>query len=154
MGRLGSVHLAGVAREARSRTHRRRRGHQRARLPGRLPISLADKKKSAAIKDYLDRLRRAQNWVYKHPQAWAKVWAKDTGLPYGAAYDAVKRTNGTRVTVAVDKNVITSEQQIADSFTELKLIPRKVDFSKYVDTRFNDKLPPSTTAPRTYGKES
>ncbi|WP_328634212.1 ABC transporter substrate-binding protein [Streptomyces sp. NBC_00356] len=118
------------------------------------PIALADKKKSAAIKDYLDRLRRAQNWVYKHPQAWAKVWAKDTGLPYGAAYDAVKRTNGTRVTVAVDKNVIASEQQIADSFTELKLIPRKVDFSKYVDTRFNDKLPPSTTAPRTYGKES
>ncbi|MFD7298372.1 ABC transporter substrate-binding protein [Streptomyces sp. NPDC059897] len=118
------------------------------------PGALADKKKSAAIKDYLDRLRRAQNWVFKHPQAWAKVWSKDTGLPYGAAYDAVRRTNGTRVTVAVDKNVIASEQQIADAFTALKLIPRKVDFSKYVDTRFNGELPPSTTAPRTYGKGS
>ncbi|MET8472969.1 ABC transporter substrate-binding protein [Streptomyces sp. NPDC006422] len=114
------------------------------------PGALADKKKSAAIKDYLDRLRRAQNWVYKHPQAWAKVWAKDTGLPYEVAYDAVKRTNGTRVTVAVDKDVVRSEQEIADTFARLKLIPHKVDFSKFVDTRFNGELPPSSTAPRTY----
>ncbi|MYW63498.1 aliphatic sulfonate ABC transporter substrate-binding protein [Streptomyces sp. SID8379] len=118
------------------------------------PTALADKKKSAAIKDFLGRLRRAQDWVYKHPEAWAKVWAKDTGLPYDVALDAVKRTNGTRVTVAIDKGVIASEQQIADTFTQLKLIPRKVDFSEFVDTRFNGELPASTTAPRTYGKES
>ncbi|MEU6990218.1 ABC transporter substrate-binding protein [Streptomyces sp. NPDC046465] len=118
------------------------------------PGALADKKKAAAISDYLKRLRRAQDWVYKHPQAWAKVWAKDTGLPYDVALDAVKRTNGTRVTVAVDKNVIRSEQKIADTFTELKLIPRRIDFGDFVDTRFNDDLPPSTSKPRTYRKES
>ncbi|MCF3123625.1 ABC transporter substrate-binding protein [Streptomyces arenae] len=118
------------------------------------PAALKDKKKSAAIDDYLKRLRRAQDWVHKHPEAWAKVWAKDTGLPYEVALDAVKRTNGTRVPVAVDKNVITSEQQIADTFTDLKLIPRRVDFGDYVDTRFNADLPPSTTKPRSYSKES
>ncbi|MFI6873436.1 ABC transporter substrate-binding protein [Streptomyces sp. NPDC050400] len=118
------------------------------------PTALADQKKSAAIKDYLDRLRRAQDWVYKHPEAWAKVWAKDTGLPYDVALDAVKRTNGTRVTVAVDKGAIASEQQIADTFTKLKLIPRKVDFADFVDTRFNGDLPASTAAPRSYAKES
>jgi sulfonate transport system substrate-binding protein len=118
------------------------------------PGALADSRKSAAIKDYLDRLRRAQNWVFKHPQAWAKVWAKDTGLPYEVALDAVKRTNGTRVTVAVDQGAIDSEQRIADTFTELKLIPRKVDFGDFVDRRFNAGLPASTTAPRTYAKES
>ncbi|MFJ4715347.1 ABC transporter substrate-binding protein [Streptomyces sp. NPDC088785] len=118
------------------------------------PTALADKKKSAAIKDFLERLRRAQDWVYKHPDAWAKVWSKDTGLPYDVALDAVKRTNGTRVSVAIDKGVIASEQQIADTFTKLKLIPRQVDFSQFVDTRFNGDLPASTTAPRTYGKES
>ena len=58
------------------------------------PAALDDKKKAAAIKDYLERLRRAQNWVFKHPEAWAKVWAKETGLPYEVALDAVKRTNG------------------------------------------------------------
>ncbi|NEB82406.1 ABC transporter substrate-binding protein [Streptomyces sp. SID14478] len=118
------------------------------------PTALGDKKKSAAIKDYLDRLRRAQDWVFKHPEAWAKVWAKDTGLPYDVALDAVKRTNGTRVTVSVDKAVIASEQQIADTFTKLKLIPGKVDFGDFVDTRFNGDLPASSTAPRTYGKDS
>ncbi|WP_369213092.1 ABC transporter substrate-binding protein [Streptomyces flavofungini] len=118
------------------------------------PGALKDKKKSAAISDYLRRLRKAQDWVFEHPEAWAKVWAKDTGLPYEVALDAVKRTNGTRVPVAVDKNVVTSEQEIADTFTALKLIPRRIDFGDFVDTRFNGDLPPSTTKPRTYRKES
>ncbi|MBK6013672.1 ABC transporter substrate-binding protein [Streptomyces sp. MBT53] len=115
------------------------------------PGALADKKKAAAIKDYLDRLRRAQTWVFSHQEAWAKVWSKDTGLPYEVALASVKRTNSTRVSVAVDKPLIASEQQIADTFTQLKLIPRKVDFAEFVDTRYNGSLPASTSAPRTTG---
>ncbi len=60
----------------------------------------------------------------------------------------MKRTNATRVPVAIDKPLIASEQEIADTFTALKLIPRKVDFGDFVDTRFNGDLPPSTTTPR------
>ncbi|GHK01959.1 ABC transporter substrate-binding protein [Streptomyces sp. NPDC003753] len=112
------------------------------------PSALKDKKKAAAIKDYLERLRRAQGWVYAHPEAWAKVWAKDTGLSYEVALAAVKRTNASRVPVAVDKSLIASEQQIADTFTSLKLIPRKVNFGDFVDTEFNGNLPPSTATPR------
>ncbi|MEV6512864.1 ABC transporter substrate-binding protein [Streptomyces sp. NPDC051642] len=115
------------------------------------PGALADKKKSAAIKDYLDRLRRAQTWVFTHQEEWAKAWSKDTGLPYEVALASVKRTNSTRVSVAVDKPLIASEQQIADTFTQLKLIPRKVDFADFVDTRYNESLPASTSAPRTTG---
>ena len=114
------------------------------------PSALEDTEKAAAVKDYLDRLRRAQDWVYRHPDAWAKVWAKDTGLPYEVALASVKRTNASRIAVAVDKPLISSEQQIADTFTELKLIPGKVDFAAFVDTRFNGGLPPSTTTPRVY----
>ncbi|WP_405837549.1 ABC transporter substrate-binding protein [Streptomyces sp. NBC_01518] len=115
------------------------------------PGALADKKKAAAIKDYLDRLRRAQTWVFTHQEEWAKVWSKDTGLPDEVALASVKRTNSTRVSVAVDKPLIASEQQIADTFTQLKLIPRKVDFADFVDTRYNGNLPASTSAPRTTG---
>ncbi|MER7173930.1 ABC transporter substrate-binding protein [Streptomyces mesophilus] len=114
------------------------------------PSALKDKKKSAAIEDYLARLRRAQDWVFDHPEEWAKVWAKDTGLPYEAALAAVKRSNGTRVPVAVDKAAVASEQQIVDTFAELKLIPRKVTFADFVDPRFNGDLPPSTTPARIY----
>ncbi|MET8814747.1 ABC transporter substrate-binding protein [Streptomyces sp. NPDC004549] len=111
------------------------------------PGALRDPKKAAAIKDYLARLRRAQVWVHDHQQEWAKVWAKDTGLPYEVALASVRRTNSTRVSVAVDKPLVASEQQIADTFTALGLIPKKVDFGDFVDPRFNGDLPPSTTAP-------
>lgn len=112
------------------------------------PSALQDKKKAAAIKDYLQRLRRATAWVYDHQEEWAKVWAKDTGLPYEVALASVKRTNASRVSVAVDKPLIASEQEIADTFTELKLIPNKVDFGDFVDPRYNGDLPPSTTQAR------
>ncbi|SNX56622.1 sulfonate transport system substrate-binding protein [Streptomyces sp. TLI_55] len=115
------------------------------------PSALQDKKKAAAIKDYLERLRRATTWVHDHQEEWAKVWAKDTGLPYEVALASVKRTNATRISVAVDKPLIASEQEIADTFTELKLIPKKVDFADFVDTRFNAGLPPSTTPARGEG---
>ncbi|AGP59926.1 hypothetical protein M271_42755 [Streptomyces rapamycinicus NRRL 5491] len=118
------------------------------------PSSLEDEKKVKVIKDYLGRLRRAQDWVYKHPEEWAEVWGKETGLPYQVALDSVKRTNGTRVYVAVDKPAVASEQEIADTFAKLKLTPRRYQFADYVDTRFNGGLPPSTSAPRTYGKGS
>ncbi|MFF4800543.1 ABC transporter substrate-binding protein [Streptomyces sp. NPDC001351] len=112
------------------------------------PSALQDPKKAAAIKDYLERLRRATTWVYGHQEEWAKVWAKDTGLPYEVALASVRRTNATRISVAVDKPLIASEQQIADAFTGLKLIPKKVDFGAFVDTRYNGKLPASTTPAR------
>ncbi|MGW3038172.1 ABC transporter substrate-binding protein [Streptomyces sp. NPDC001178] len=112
------------------------------------PSALQDKKKAAAIKDYLERLRRATAWVYGHQEEWAKVWAQDTGLPYEVALASVRRTNATRISVAVDKPLIASEQQIADAFTDLKLIPKKVDFGAFVDTRYNGKLPASTTPAR------
>ncbi|MFJ9903713.1 ABC transporter substrate-binding protein [Streptomyces sp. NPDC101152] len=112
------------------------------------PSALGDAKKAEAIKDYLERLRRAYKWVYSHEDEWAKVWAKETGLPDDVALAAVKRTYTTRVAVAVDQQLIASEQQIADTFTRLKLIPGKVDFGAFTDTRYNGGLPPSTTAPR------
>ncbi|WP_406255870.1 ABC transporter substrate-binding protein [Streptomyces chartreusis] len=112
------------------------------------PAALQDKKKAAAIDDYLQRLRRATAWVYDHQEEWAKVWAKDTGLPYEVALASVKRTNATRIPVAIDKPLIASEQEIADTFTELKLIPNKVDFGAFVDPRYNGDLPPSTAQTR------
>ncbi|MFJ9988906.1 MULTISPECIES: ABC transporter substrate-binding protein [Streptomyces] len=118
------------------------------------PASLNDAKKSKAIGDLLVRLERAQKWVFEHPEEWAKVWARETGLPYAVALDAVKLSYGTRVPVAIDAAAIASEQEIADTFAELRLIPRRFDFEDYVDTRFNRDLPPSSTAPRSYGKAS
>uniref|UniRef100_A0AAU2VZT2 Putative aliphatic sulfonates-binding protein n=1 Tax=Streptomyces sp. NBC_00008 TaxID=2903610 RepID=A0AAU2VZT2_9ACTN len=118
------------------------------------PAALKEPGKSKAIGDLLVRLNRAQSWVFKHPDAWAKVWAKETGLPYEVALDAVKLTAGTRVPVAIDPAAIASEQEIADTFADLKLIPRRFVFKDFVDTRFNRDLPASSATPRSYGKAS
>ncbi|MEU1228259.1 ABC transporter substrate-binding protein [Streptomyces sp. NPDC005828] len=118
------------------------------------PSALADPEKAKAVGDFVERLRRAQSWVFKHPEEWAKVWSKETGLPYEVALAAVKRSNGTRIPVALDDAAIASEQKIADTFAGLKLIPRTFRFADYVDTRFNKDLPPSTTPARSYGKAS
>ncbi|MEL5954316.1 ABC transporter substrate-binding protein [Streptomyces sp. CLV115] len=114
------------------------------------PAALKDPAKSRAIGDLLVRLQRAQSWVFEHPEAWAK----ETGLPYEVALDAVRLSAGTRVSVALDPAAIASEQAIADNFAGLELIPRRFSFEEYVDTRFNRDLPPSSTAPRSYGKAS
>lgn len=116
------------------------------------PAALRESGKSRAIGDLLVRLNRAQNWVFKHPEAWAKVWAKETGLPYEVALDAVRLTYGTRVPVAIDPAAIASEQEIADTFADLSLIPHRFVFKDYVDTRFNRDLPASSATPRSYGK--
>ncbi|NED86477.1 ABC transporter substrate-binding protein [Streptomyces sp. SID11233] len=118
------------------------------------PAALQESGKSKAIGDLLVRLNRAQSWVFKHPDAWAKVWAKETGLPYEVALDAVKLTAGTRVPVAIDPAAIASEQEIADTFADLKLIPQRFVFKDFVDTRFNRDLPASSATPRSHGKAS
>ncbi|MFE9133253.1 ABC transporter substrate-binding protein [Streptomyces sp. NPDC007355] len=118
------------------------------------PSALADPAKEKAIGDLVERLRRAQGWVFEHPEEWAEVWAKETGLPYEVALAAVKRSNGTRIPVAIDDAAVASEQKIADTFAALGLIPRSFRFADYVDTRFNKDLPPSTTPARSYGKAS
>ncbi|MEU3458954.1 ABC transporter substrate-binding protein [Streptomyces sp. NPDC006733] len=118
------------------------------------PGALADKNKAQAVGDYLTRLRRAQDWAHGHPEEWAKVWSKETGLPYEVALDAVKRSSGTRVTVAVDDAAIASEQKIADTFADLKLIPNRFTFKDFVDQRFNGDLPASDAPAHSYGKAS
>ncbi|WP_236573494.1 hypothetical protein [Streptomyces sp. GS7] len=74
------------------------------------------------------------------------------GLPGKTARDAVRRTHGAAVTVAVDRAALASEQRIVDTFAALALIPRACDFAEFVNPRINGGLPPSSTAPRTYGK--
>ncbi|KQX57333.1 MULTISPECIES: ABC transporter substrate-binding protein [unclassified Streptomyces] len=118
------------------------------------PAALADPAKAKAVGDLVERLRRAQGWVFEHPEEWAKVWAKETGLPYEVALAAVKRSNGTRIPVALDDAAVASEQRIADTFAALGLIPRTFRFADYVDRRFNKDLPPSTTPARSYRKAS
>lgn len=101
--------------------------------------ALKDKAKVAAIRDYLTRPNRAYVWSATHQQQWTQTWAAQIGLPVSVAAVAVKR----RVTtpVKLDDAVIGGEQQLADSFSDAKLIPGRLTFDDFVDRRFNDTVP-------------
>jgi sulfonate transport system substrate-binding protein len=100
--------------------------------------ALDDKGKDPALKEYLIRYYKAQKWADTHREEWAKAWAAETGLKYEVALAAVNR-NGD-LPVKIDDTLIKSEQELADAFTEDKTLPGKVDFAKFVDTRFQGDL--------------
>jgi sulfonate transport system substrate-binding protein len=100
--------------------------------------ALDDKGKNPALKEYLIRYYKAQKWADTHREEWAKAWAAETGLKYEVALAAVNR-NGD-LPVKLDDTLIQSQQELADAFTEDKTLPGKVDFAKFVDTRFQGDL--------------
>ncbi|RKT51617.1 ABC transporter substrate-binding protein [Saccharothrix australiensis] len=100
--------------------------------------ALDDPGKSAAIKEYLIRIGKAQRWADAHRDEWARAWAAETGLKPEVARAAVDR--GADLPVALDDAVIASEQELADAFTADGTLPGGVDFRKFVDTRFQGEL--------------
>ncbi|MEN3308740.1 MAG: sulfonate transport system substrate-binding protein [Micromonosporaceae bacterium] len=98
--------------------------------------ALADPGKVAAIRDYLGRIARAHTWANSHVDDWAKVWARGAGLPQDVMLVAAKDAASTAT--PVDDTVISSEQEVADAFTEAGLIPRAVTFADFAVRDFND----------------
>ncbi|MEU8274331.1 ABC transporter substrate-binding protein [Microbispora bryophytorum] len=100
------------------------------------PAALDDAGRRTAIGDFLTRLGKARNWAATHLDEWAKVWARETGLPIEVADAAV--ANAVATPVVIDESVVSSEQEIADAFTAEGLVPGTITFSQFVDDRFND----------------
>ncbi|TQM71923.1 sulfonate transport system substrate-binding protein [Actinomadura hallensis] len=98
--------------------------------------ALADEERAAALKDFLGRFQRAIEWSNSHPKEWAGIWAKQTRLPGPVTERAVERRLAD--VVPIDDSVIASEQEIADSFSAVDLIPGEVDIAGFFDRRFND----------------
>ncbi|QQQ76269.1 ABC transporter substrate-binding protein [Saccharothrix sp. 6-C] len=100
--------------------------------------ALASPGKSEAIKEFVKRIGEAQRWADTHRDEWARAWAAETGLKLEVARAAVER--GGDLPVALDDEVIASEQELADAFTADGALPGKVDFREFVDTRFQEEL--------------
>lgn len=97
--------------------------------------ALADPARSAALGDYLTRVRRAHRWANEHQEEWAKVFARLTGVDGDVIASAVKRGGFKDLKLAGD--VIAREQLVADAFAEAGLIPKPVRIADIVDTRFD-----------------
>lgn len=97
--------------------------------------ALADPAKKAAIEDYVKLLNEAYEWSATHTQAWAKVWAKATGLPETIMLKAAK--DDTEVPVPITKEVVAAQQGIVGAFYKAGLIPKSFDFADYSYSGFN-----------------
>ncbi|MBO2452739.1 ABC transporter substrate-binding protein [Actinomadura barringtoniae] len=97
---------------------------------------LGDKARTAALKDFVGRYQRAIAWADAHRPEWAKLWAQQTGLSVPVSQKAVDR-KVTKV-IPIDDTVVNSEQQLADLFSDAKVLPGKVKIDDFFDRRFND----------------
>jgi sulfonate transport system substrate-binding protein len=93
--------------------------------------ALQDPAKVEAIRDYVRRLGAAWRWAGEHPDEWAEAWTADAGLPIEVTRVAVLRKLSD--IVALDEEIITAQQNLADLFLEEGELTRAVTFTDIVD---------------------
>lgn len=103
-------------------------------------VALDDAATEAAVEDYVQRITRAQVWASENQQEWADVWAEQTGLSPDVTLAAAKKRPLT--VLPVDGEVVDSEQEISDTFTDADLLPEAVDVADYFDGRYDEQLAP------------
>ena len=95
-----------------------------------------DKATTAALEDYVGRIAKAQTWSQTHKEEWAKAWAEETGLSEDITLAATQKRE---VQLGpINQDVISSEQEMADSFAANGLVPEKFDVEPYFIDDFNN----------------
>jgi sulfonate transport system substrate-binding protein len=92
--------------------------------------------KRALLADFLRREATAVAWARAHPDEFAKVLAKETGLPLDIARASFDRNN--RVSQPIDPAFITHEKQITDRFKTAGYVPGQRDVADAFDTSFSN----------------
>lgn len=93
--------------------------------------ALANAGKRAALADVLQRLARSNVWANAHPKEYGEVFQRLTGLPPDVTRLHVSRDRPQLR--PVDSEIVRQLQEVADTFYQARLFPRRVDASKLVD---------------------
>ncbi|WP_241248952.1 ABC transporter substrate-binding protein [Rhodococcus sp. X156] len=97
--------------------------------------ALADPTTEAAIKDFLVRLVKARAWAAAHPDQWVPVYSQLTNLPASVATVTFDTSRGRAI--PIDDRVIARQQELADRFAAVRLIPSAPKVRDFFDDRFN-----------------
>ena len=105
-------------------------------LPLYIDIAYADSigPKRALLADFLKREAQAVAWARAHPDAFAQVLAKETGLPLDIARASFDRNN--RVSRPLDKTVVAHERDITRRFERAGFVKHPRDAAGAFDTSF------------------
>ena len=83
------------------------------------------------IKIILEELEKSNQWTNEHPEEVAKILSKELGILEKPLLETTKRRKyGLQ---KIDQHVIQVQQDLADTFYQLKLFPRKVDVISSVE---------------------
>jgi sulfonate transport system substrate-binding protein len=89
-------------------------------------------KQPAQVQALLDAINGAAVWAAGHPDELAGLMAQVTGVPTEAQRVAAPR--GVYAVQPLDGAIIARQQEIADTFARLKIIPAPIDIRKLVWT--------------------
>jgi len=92
--------------------------------------------KQPQLDDFLKRLAAAERWESAHPQDYAAVLAKDTGLPLDVAQATVASLRPTPI--PMDDGIIRQEQDTLAHFQAAGVISTAPSSDGAFDARFND----------------
>ena len=87
-------------------------------------------KESAAVATLLDAINSAAVWARANPEALAQTMAEVTGVPLPAQRVAAPR--GVYAVQKLDEGIIAKQQEIADLFATLRVIPARIDIRSAV----------------------
>lgn len=73
-------------------------------------------RKRAILDDFLKREAKALDWAAAHPDAYAKVLAKETGLPFDIALTMVRKNS--RRMVPITSSVVQDQNIVLDTLRQ------------------------------------
>lgn len=82
------------------------------------------------VQDVLDAINRGAVWARQNPDALAGLMAEVTGVPIAAQRVAAPR--GIYAVQPMDDAIIAQQQDVADTFARLRIIPARIDVSAAV----------------------
>ncbi|MDX2161295.1 MAG: aliphatic sulfonate ABC transporter substrate-binding protein [bacterium] len=95
-------------------------------------------------------LQRGVDWISENPTAYSAYLASETGID-AAVWDTAYSELGAPADITyLDSTIVAAQQQVADTFFELELIPQAIDVASAVwhpDGVIPEATPEATTAP-------
>ncbi|MBP0493269.1 ABC transporter substrate-binding protein [Roseomonas indoligenes] len=126
-----------IARQSGARVLRTAQGILSGNYPYFTRANIADEPaRAAAVRDLLDRIRRALPYIQEHPAEYAAAQAATLNVPEATIRSLLDNVSQPRSLAPVDDAAIASQQAVADEFARIGVIPRKVDVAPMWDRGF------------------
>ncbi|MFV5490374.1 sulfonate ABC transporter substrate-binding protein [Acinetobacter sp. ASP199] len=90
------------------------------------------KNQPQALKGIIKQVNVADKWVQSHRTESAKIFAQSTGLKPVVSQTFIQRRPNPSTAAPLTKKVIAEQQELANRFSELKIIPKSINIQQAV----------------------